>query len=245
MDFFKNLFNHDQAKNAHNQVYGGNQDNSYDDQQQNQGSFTHEAIAGAAGFAAIKAYEDRIRNSGEQVSHPMMKEILAGLAAAEVDKLFETKGLDYLDKEKAKRMAIQQAQQLADEKYGSGGVFNPNGSQGQNQGYGGNNSGNYQQDQFNDNNQGYDGQNYGNQGSRGYDQQNYGGGQGQQQQWGDGNDQQNYGGGRGQQQQQWGGDNDQQNYGGGRGQQQQWGDGNEEPRPEHHRHHHQRREEDD
>jgi hypothetical protein len=51
MSFLKNLFSHDDAQNAHNQVYGGNQDYSSGYQQQNQGSFTHEAIAGAAGFA--------------------------------------------------------------------------------------------------------------------------------------------------------------------------------------------------
>ena len=142
---------------------------------------------------AIKAYEDHVRSTGEQVSHAKMKEMLAGFAAAEVDKLFETKGLDYLDREKAKRMATEQAYQLAHEKYGSGGVYNGGGSQGQgqgnfnqgqgqdnfNQGYGGDN---YQQGQgqSNDYNQGYGGDNYGNQG--------FGGNQ-QQQQWGDGNDQ--------------------------------------------------------
>jgi hypothetical protein len=73
---------------------------------------------------AMKAYEDHVRRTGEQVSHPMMKEMLAGLASAEVDKLFESKGLDFLDREKAKRQAVQQAHQLADEKYGAGGTFN-------------------------------------------------------------------------------------------------------------------------
>jgi len=53
-----------------------------------------------------------------------MKEILAGIAAAEVDKLFETKGLDFLDREKAKHRAIQQAHHLANEQYGSGSVDN-------------------------------------------------------------------------------------------------------------------------
>ena len=69
---------------------------------------------------AMKAYEDHVRRSGESVSHPLMKEMLAGFAAAEVDKLFETKGLDFLDREKAKRHAIQQAHRLADEQYGQG-----------------------------------------------------------------------------------------------------------------------------
>ncbi|CAF3428933.1 unnamed protein product [Rotaria socialis] len=79
----------------------------------------------------MKAYEDHVRNTGAQVSHPMMKEMLAGLAAAEVDKLFETKGLDFLDREEAKRRAVQQAHQLADEKYGPGNIFNTEGQYGE------------------------------------------------------------------------------------------------------------------
>jgi hypothetical protein len=130
MSFFQSLFGQQEAQNAHRQVYGdGGNDYQGGNQGEHQSSFTHEAIAGAAGFAgifrniclvncilnahvflksvvALKAYEDHVRSSGEQVSHPMMKEMLAGFAAAEVDKLFETKGLDYLDREKAKRMAI-------------------------------------------------------------------------------------------------------------------------------------------
>ncbi len=92
-------------------------------------------------YLAMKAYEDHVRRTGEQVSHPLMKEMLAGFAAAEVDKLFETKGLDFLDREKAKRRAIQQAHALADEQYGSGGVFNSQSNQ-----YG-NEPMNYQQQQ--------------------------------------------------------------------------------------------------
>jgi hypothetical protein len=72
----------------------------------------------------MKAYEDHERNTGEKVSHPFMKEMLAGFAAAEVDKLFETKGLDFLDREEAKRRAVQQAHHIANERYGQGGTFN-------------------------------------------------------------------------------------------------------------------------
>ncbi|CAF1166843.1 unnamed protein product [Adineta ricciae] len=121
MSFFENLFGHHEAQNAHRQMY---EDYSNDyDQREHKGSFTHEMIAAAAGFEALKAYEDRCRRSGEQISHPMMKEILAGFAAAEVDKLFETKGIDYLDRERAKRMATEQAYKLANDKYGSGQVY--------------------------------------------------------------------------------------------------------------------------
>jgi hypothetical protein len=116
---------------------------------------------------AIKAYEDHVRRTGEQVSHPMMKEMLAGFATAEVDKLFETKGLDFLDREKAKRRAIQQAHALAEEKYGPGGVFNGQGNQYGNEPF------NYQQQGGYGNYQ-FDGGNYQQQGSYGSDQ--FGGG---------------------------------------------------------------------
>jgi hypothetical protein len=52
----------------------------------------HAAIAGAAGFEAMKAYENHLRATGQEPSHSLMKELLAGFAAAEVDKLAETKG---------------------------------------------------------------------------------------------------------------------------------------------------------
>ncbi|CAF1676229.1 unnamed protein product [Rotaria magnacalcarata] len=109
------------SQRAYEQIYGGGYG---EPQQHHKSSFTHELIAGGAGFAAMKTFEDHARSRGEQVSHPFMKELLAGFAAAEVDKLFETKGLDYLDHEKARQRAIRQAHQLADEKYGYGGTYN-------------------------------------------------------------------------------------------------------------------------
>ena len=41
--------------------------------------------------------------------------MLAGLAGAEVDKLCETKGLDYVDREKAKHQAKKNAEALYDD----------------------------------------------------------------------------------------------------------------------------------
>ena len=70
----------------------------------------------------MKAYEDHCRDSGETVSHGKMKELLAAFAAAEVDNLVETKGLDFLDREKLKHLATKQAHILATEKYGEGQV---------------------------------------------------------------------------------------------------------------------------
>ncbi|CAF2973477.1 unnamed protein product [Rotaria sp. Silwood2] len=77
----------------------------------------------------MKAFEDHARNTGEQISHPLMKELLAGFASAEVDKLFEIRRLDFLDRERAKHRAIQQAHQLADEKYGRTDTYNWQGDQ--------------------------------------------------------------------------------------------------------------------
>ncbi|CAF1453744.1 unnamed protein product [Adineta steineri] len=103
------------SQEAHQSVFGSGGPH--------ESSWTHELIGGAAGFEAMRAYEKHVASTGEQVSHPLMKEMLAGIAAAEVDKLFETKGLDFLDREEAKRRAVSQAHQLADEKYGQGGTY--------------------------------------------------------------------------------------------------------------------------
>ncbi|KZT56737.1 hypothetical protein CALCODRAFT_509282 [Calocera cornea HHB12733] len=93
-------------------------------------------IAAAAGFAAMRLWEDHEAQQGKQPKHSLAKEILAALAAAEVDRLAETKGLDWLDKEKAKRDAAKRADQLAAERYPDGqGQQQPH-AQGQGQGQG-------------------------------------------------------------------------------------------------------------
>jgi hypothetical protein len=98
----------------HEQVYG------YSGQytEHHKASLTHEVLGGAAGFFAMRAYEDHQRKLGHPVQHAFAKEILAAIAAAEVDKLVETRGMDWIDREKAKRHATQQAHQLYDQQYG-------------------------------------------------------------------------------------------------------------------------------
>lgn len=54
---------------------------------------------------------------GKPVSHAFAKELVAGFAAAEVDRLAETKGEDWFDKEKAKRQAKEHAERMYDEQY--------------------------------------------------------------------------------------------------------------------------------
>ncbi|KAI8583929.1 hypothetical protein K450DRAFT_220654 [Umbelopsis ramanniana AG] len=80
-------------------------------------SWSHELIGGAAGFAAMKAYEAKEAREGKPQSHAFAKELIAGIAAAEADKLFETKGLNFIDREKAKHEAKNNAIKMYEEKY--------------------------------------------------------------------------------------------------------------------------------
>ncbi|KAG0198060.1 hypothetical protein BGX28_008467, partial [Mortierella sp. GBA30] len=88
----------------HDAVYG---------EKAHKSSWTHELIAGAAAFEAMRAYDKK--NPGGK--HNLTKEIFVGLAGAEADKLFETKGLDFLDQEKAKHEAKKNAERLYDANY--------------------------------------------------------------------------------------------------------------------------------
>jgi hypothetical protein len=63
---------------------------------------------------------------GKPVSHQFAKELLAGFAGGEVDRLAETKGEDFFDREKAKHQAKQNAEQLYDQHYGQYDEYNPN-----------------------------------------------------------------------------------------------------------------------
>ncbi|MCJ1394228.1 hypothetical protein MMC18_007106 [Xylographa bjoerkii] len=81
----------------------------------NQPSFTHELIAGAASYEAAKAYENHCAANGDPGSHQEAKEIAAGFSGAFIDREVETRGLDYIDREKAKRMAQDQNNQAIDQ----------------------------------------------------------------------------------------------------------------------------------
>lgn len=74
---------------------------------------SHELIAGAAAYEAAKEWEKHQEENGEPPSHAKAKEIIAGLTGAFIDRIVETKGLDYIDKEKAKRLAKKQAEEQA------------------------------------------------------------------------------------------------------------------------------------
>lgn len=63
--------------------------------------------------------------TGKPVSHQFAKELLAGFAGGEVDRLAETKGADYIDREKAKHQAKRQAEELYDSHYGGNDQYDP------------------------------------------------------------------------------------------------------------------------
>ncbi|KAG9127117.1 hypothetical protein FRC07_000621 [Ceratobasidium sp. 392] len=90
---------------------------SYDQvtQRPHEAKWSHELISGAASFEAAKAYEEHVARNGKPDSHAKAKEFLAGAIGAFVDREVETRGLDFIDKEEAKRHARQQADsRLAD-----------------------------------------------------------------------------------------------------------------------------------
>lgn len=70
-------------------------------------------------------WEKEQRKEGKEVKHGFAKEALAALAAAEVDKVAETKGLDFIDRERAKHHAKKQAEELYERQYGDKESYNP------------------------------------------------------------------------------------------------------------------------
>ncbi|KAH9909468.1 hypothetical protein F4778DRAFT_775385 [Xylariomycetidae sp. FL2044] len=129
------MFGFGEAKEQRDQIYDGEPHESH---------LSHELIGGGAAFEAMKLFEDRQRKedivkgpitnlritttTGKTVNHAFAKELLAGIAGAEVDKLVETKGLDAIDREKAKHHAKKQAEQLYENQYGGMDEYDPNNS---------------------------------------------------------------------------------------------------------------------
>jgi len=97
------------AQNAYDQVY---------DYDRPRHEVTHELLAGAAGFEAMRMFEDHREREGIPEHHELAKELIAGFATAEVDKHFERDRYEHLDREQAQWQAQQQAEYLYDQQYG-------------------------------------------------------------------------------------------------------------------------------
>jgi Protein of unknown function (DUF3759) len=97
------------ARGAYDQVYGGGMPHH---------DMTHEVLAGAAGFEAVRMYEHHRQREGIVEHHELGKELLAGFAAAEIDKHMAEGRMGHLDHEQARRMARDQAHHLWQQQYG-------------------------------------------------------------------------------------------------------------------------------
>ncbi|KAG2147552.1 hypothetical protein DEU56DRAFT_784561 [Suillus clintonianus] len=91
---------------AHAQVTGGHT-----------AKLSHELIASAAAYEAAKAYEKHVQKNGKPANHAKAVELLAALTGGFIDRIAETKGMDEVDKEKAKHAAHERAKSTL-EKHG-------------------------------------------------------------------------------------------------------------------------------
>ncbi|WOO84403.1 uncharacterized protein LOC62_06G007924 [Vanrija pseudolonga] len=80
--------------------------------EEHRAKLTHELAAGAVSYEAAKKYEEYRAQNGEPDSHAKRDEIIAGFAGAIGDREFETKGLDWLDRDKVVQDATQQLKYL-------------------------------------------------------------------------------------------------------------------------------------
>jgi len=89
---------------------------------QHEGKLSHELLAGAAAFAAFHEFEKHQREQGRPVSHSLAKELLAAFAAAEADKLIETRGVDKWEdyREKTREHAREKSREMYHDRYEQG-----------------------------------------------------------------------------------------------------------------------------
>ena len=54
---------------------------------------------------------------GKPANHALAKEVIAGLVGSQIDRLVETKGMDWFDAEKAKHHAKKNAEHMYEQRY--------------------------------------------------------------------------------------------------------------------------------
>ncbi|KAK2462523.1 hypothetical protein APHAL10511_005493 [Amanita phalloides] len=94
----------DHLNDAYSQVTGTTKEHK--------ASLTHEALSGAVAYQAAKAYEEHLAKNGKPTSHAKAKEIAAGLVGAALDHFVETKGLDFIDQQKARHAAQKHVEEV-------------------------------------------------------------------------------------------------------------------------------------
>ncbi|CAO3596354.1 unnamed protein product [Absidia cylindrospora] len=114
----KDVLEEKELDDAHNKVY-----------KEKKSHASHQLLAGAVAYQAVKIWEKRQEEKGEEVSHGTLKKVVASIAAAEMVKLFEERGSqdddedDDDDKKQEKKglmqtMATSAAMNLIESKYG-------------------------------------------------------------------------------------------------------------------------------
>jgi Protein of unknown function (DUF3759) len=103
------LFHHHNTQDAYDAVYGGGQPHH---------QVTHELLAGAAGFEAMRLFEKHREREGIPEHHELAKELLMGFVSAELEKHFESGLYQHLDRRQAEQMAREQAASLYQQQYG-------------------------------------------------------------------------------------------------------------------------------
>ncbi|KAK6356829.1 hypothetical protein TWF718_001169 [Orbilia javanica] len=86
---------------------------------QHDAKLSHELLAGAAAFAAFREFQKHQREQGRPVSHALAKELLAAFAAAQADKLIETRGVEKWEeyREKAREEAREKSKEMYQDRY--------------------------------------------------------------------------------------------------------------------------------
>jgi hypothetical protein len=88
---------------------------AYEDHQRKEGTSTMHSMHHALIISRL-TYE----RAGKPVNHAFAKELIAGFVGGEIDKLAETKGMDWMDREKAKHRARKNAEHMYEERYERG-----------------------------------------------------------------------------------------------------------------------------
>ncbi|KAI7868415.1 hypothetical protein BDF14DRAFT_1956388 [Spinellus fusiger] len=100
--------------------FGPQHEEVYSDKNLSKATLTHRTVGGAAAYDAVKTFGNHCQTQGKPSGHAEAKQLISGFSADAVDRIFETKGLDYLDKQKAKQSAENQAFDFYDKEILSG-----------------------------------------------------------------------------------------------------------------------------
>ncbi|OWA51547.1 hypothetical protein BV898_16026 [Hypsibius exemplaris] len=108
------LLGYEKAKDAYEQVFNSTQSGALP---ANKSAMTVEVVAAAVGFKAFRMYQHhRTQQAGPPPSWTTLQDLLAEFASTAADKVFEAKGMEFLDKKRVRTLAMEEAKKIAEEK---------------------------------------------------------------------------------------------------------------------------------